>query len=76
MGQLNQTTIYLVTYERRYGNYIPLNSSLMKFEGVCENFTPAGKCAFRNKDNEMLLVYYEDIVQMYPLHQTEELKKS
>lgn len=35
-----------------------------RFKGFCENFHPSGKCAFRNEKNEMLVVRYEDIIQM------------
>lgn len=37
------------------------------FNGVCENFTPSGKCVFLNDENEMLVVHYNDIVQMKPV---------
>lgn len=55
------------------GEYIVIfkdpNSSIKDFvrylfRGKCENFVPAGVCAFSNDNNEMLLVRYEDIVQM------------
>lgn len=62
MKQLNQDTVYLVVYNR--------NST---FEGKCENFTTNDKCAFRNEDNEMLLVHYKDIVQMKPLYQVKNI---
>ncbi|MDH6674315.1 hypothetical protein M2277_005007 [Paenibacillus sp. LBL] len=37
---------------------------LYSFIGRCQNFTPNGLCAFSNEKNEMLLVNYNDIVQM------------
>lgn len=37
---------------------------LHKFIGSCENFVPAGLCAFTNDTKEMLLVRYKDIIQM------------
>lgn len=38
-------------------------NKLYKFEGECENFSP-DKCVFRNDEDEVLIVAYEDIIQM------------
>jgi hypothetical protein len=43
-----------------------IQTRIFNFEGVCENFTTSGKCAFRNNNNEMLLVDYHDIIQLSP----------
>lgn len=42
------------------------------FEGVCENFAPSDKLAFRNKNDQMLVVRYADIIQMMPIIEEEQ----
>ncbi|MBL4951090.1 hypothetical protein JK635_02395 [Neobacillus sp. YIM B02564] len=60
--------VYVVLYkspkmpnERIRGQFL---HKLSCFVGECENFTTR-ICAFRNEENEFLLVDYEDIVQMH-----------
>jgi hypothetical protein len=57
---------YKVIYKHPMERY----SSHAKFEwfrGKCVNFYPSGLCAFDNEQGLMLLVRYQDIVQMKPL---------
>lgn len=44
-----------------------IQSKVFSFVGVCENFLPTGISAFRSENNEMLLVDYQDIIQLQPL---------
>lgn len=40
---------------------------IQKFIGECDNFTTCGKCSFRNDKDELLLVDYQDIMQMFTI---------
>lgn len=53
---------YVVTFKNP-NDYVD-EYNFFKFIGVCENFIPTGKCAFKNENNQMLIVHYDDIVQM------------
>jgi hypothetical protein len=44
-----------------------IQAKVSQFDGMCENFVANGKCAFRNDRDELLLVDYDDIVQMFPI---------
>ena len=37
-----------------------------RFVGTCENFVGSGNCVFRNENKELLVVQFQDIVQMKP----------
>jgi len=54
------------TNQRQNGSY---ENKLLIFEGEIENFVTNGNnlCAFRNEENEVLLVNFADIVQMSPI---------
>lgn len=45
-----------------------LQCTVYQFEGECENFTGRGLCAFRDKEDRMLLVHFNDIVQLSPIN--------
>lgn len=45
-----------------------LQCTVYQFEGECENLTANGLCAFRNKEDRMLLVHFNDIVQLSPIN--------
>ena len=53
---------YIVFY--KYPNRSRQDSRLGVFEGYCENFAPSGKCVFSNENGEMLIIEYQDIIQM------------
>lgn len=70
MNQINGN--YLVIYksprtpvERVRGS---VKSNVFSFTGECESFTTDELCIFRNEDKELLLVDYQDIVQLQPLN--------
>jgi hypothetical protein len=44
-----------------------IQAKVSQFDGSCENFTGNGKCVFRNDKDELLLVDYDDIVQMFSI---------
>lgn len=59
-----------------YGNYKviykhPRGDRVKTFVGKCENFTPVGKSAFSNDKHQLLLVDYNDIVQLIPLDEAQ-----
>ena len=43
------------------------DGSLYRFAGICENFVGSGgNCVFRNDKDEVIIVQFEDIIQMRP----------
>lgn len=40
---------------------------LQSFTGICEHFDTKGLCTFVSKDDRLLLVHYDDIIQLSPV---------
>ncbi len=57
---------YTVMFKHPMDDGDSRSRSIENFTGKCENFTPKGKCVFSNDENVMLIVEYNDIVQMKP----------
>lgn len=58
---------YIVMFKKPNSKFMRNETTYQTFEGVCENFVTTGKCAFSNENNEMLIVHYDDIVQLKPV---------
>jgi hypothetical protein len=58
---------YIVMFKKPNSRNVKNETTYQTFEGVCENFVTTGKCAFSNEDGEMLIVHYDDIVQLKPI---------
>jgi hypothetical protein len=56
---------YVVMF--KHPNASSKGAKIETFKGVCENFISLDLCAFKNDDDEMLLVNYKDILQMKPI---------
>lgn len=60
-----------IIYYRRPKEPIKIMTAPQSFQGRCLNFTPAGKCAFANNENQYLVVHYCDILQLVPIKKNE-----
>jgi hypothetical protein len=58
---------YIIMFKKPRDKWVKNETKYETFEGACKNFVPSGKCAFSNEDNEMLIVPYDDIVQLKPV---------
>lgn len=58
---------YIVMFKKPRDRWIRNETKYETFEGICENFVTTGKCAFTNENQEMLIVHYDDIVQLKPV---------
>jgi hypothetical protein len=58
---------YIVMFKKPNSAYVRNETKYQIFEGICENFVTNGKCAFSNEDKQMLIVHYDDIMQLKPV---------
>lgn len=69
---MKPTGEYYIVYKRPL---LPYSSSMkpLVFKGEVLNFTPTGKCVFKNEKEQYLVTHYNDILQLEPLKMDENI---